>query len=369
MQNLPLQFSEKIIFALRSLYNRYGYSQFRMGKFEEYDLYARNKDFLISDSVLTFMDQSGKLMALKPDVTLSIVKNSKDLPDTLQKLYYNENVYRVPKGGRSFREMMQVGLELLGNVDDYCISEVLSLAAQSLGCIARESVLDISHMGLLSEVLESIGIPYSAKGQVLKCIGEKNLHGLEQVCREQNICEDDTALLKQLICCCGAPRQVLPRLKTLLKGIGQQWLEQLSIVLEILETETPDTIVRFDFSVVSDSRYYNGIVFKGYVPGLPSAVLSGGQYDSLMQRMHRRSSAIGFAVYMDVVEQLPQKGREFDVDAVLIYGAETPIQEIRCQVARLNEEGCSVLVQQQIPENVKYRKLLKIDRGEVVILE
>lgn len=69
---------EKAIFKLRSLYKSYGYSKYRMSKFEEYDFYVRNKDFLISDNIITFTDSDGKLMALKPDVTLSIIKNSKD---------------------------------------------------------------------------------------------------------------------------------------------------------------------------------------------------------------------------------------------------------------------------------------------------
>ncbi|MBR4953790.1 MAG: ATP phosphoribosyltransferase regulatory subunit, partial [Oscillospiraceae bacterium] len=85
-QELQLGFNERVIFALRSLYNSYGYSRYKMSKFEEYDLYAHNKDFLISDSVITFTDTNGKLMALKPDVTLSIVKNSKDDANTVSKL-------------------------------------------------------------------------------------------------------------------------------------------------------------------------------------------------------------------------------------------------------------------------------------------
>ena len=92
MNRNALQQSERILFALRSLYDKYGYSRYKMNKFEEYDLYARNKDFLISDRVITFTDTTGKLMALKPDVTLSIVKNTKDDGNTVQKLYYNENV-------------------------------------------------------------------------------------------------------------------------------------------------------------------------------------------------------------------------------------------------------------------------------------
>ena len=70
---------EKAVFSLRSLYSSFGFKQFRMSKFEEYDLYVKNKDFLVSNEVITFTDGSGKLLALKPDVTLSIIKNSKGL--------------------------------------------------------------------------------------------------------------------------------------------------------------------------------------------------------------------------------------------------------------------------------------------------
>ena len=64
---------EKAVFCLRELYRSCGYSQYKMSKFEEYDLYAENKNFLISDNIITFTGNGGKLMALKPDVTLSIV--------------------------------------------------------------------------------------------------------------------------------------------------------------------------------------------------------------------------------------------------------------------------------------------------------
>ena len=97
LQELDLSFPERIMFALRSLYGSQGYTRFKMNKFEEYDLYAGNKEFLLSDSVLTFTDGNGKLMALKPDVTLSIVKSSRDDQNGLQKYYYNEMVTVRPK--------------------------------------------------------------------------------------------------------------------------------------------------------------------------------------------------------------------------------------------------------------------------------
>ena len=45
-----LKSEEKAVLALRSLYRRYGFLPYRMSKFEEYELYIRNKDFLVSDA-------------------------------------------------------------------------------------------------------------------------------------------------------------------------------------------------------------------------------------------------------------------------------------------------------------------------------
>ena len=81
-----LKNEEKISFALRALYQRHGYAQYRMSRFEEYELYVNNKDFLISSDVITFNDTDGRLMALKPDVTLSIVRASRLHPGEVKKV-------------------------------------------------------------------------------------------------------------------------------------------------------------------------------------------------------------------------------------------------------------------------------------------
>ena len=362
-----MQFSEQVAVALRSLYARRGYAQYKMSKFEEYDLYARNKDFLISDHVITFTDLSGKLMALKPDVTLSIVKNSADRPDAVQKLYYHENVYRPAKGSHGFKEIMQVGLEILGRVDDYCITEALSLAAESLSAISADAVLDISHLGLLTELMDSIGIPPEQQPRLVKFISGKNAHELTALCRESGIRDAHTELLRTLISTAGAPEQVLPQLETLLTGLvnADTWT-QFRTVIEALGN---DPMLRIDFSVVNDLHYYNGFVIKGFVQGLPGSVLSGGQYDKLMQKMNRSAGAIGFAVYLDMLERLEQPGSGFDVDTVLLYDAQTPLAALRQAVAALTEQFPSVLAQAALPEGLRYRQLLKLTDSEVQTIE
>ena len=111
-----LRYDEQAIMSLRALYRQFGYEQYRMSRFEEYGMYAENKAFLASGDIITFTGAGGRLMALRPDVTLSIVKNTKDGGGT-RKLYYNENVYRPDGPGREFKERMQAGLEHIGDID------------------------------------------------------------------------------------------------------------------------------------------------------------------------------------------------------------------------------------------------------------
>lgn len=367
---LSRQLSDNIVSSLCSIYDRYGYSRYKMNKFEEYDLYAHNKDFLISDGVITFTDTNGKLMALKPDVTLSIVKNTKDSADNVNKLYYNENVYRISKGSRTFKEIMQTGLECIGEVDDYCIYEVLKLAADSLQSIDENSILDISHIGILSDVIDKIGAPREYKDKIFHLVGEKNLHELTRTCSELNIDDEKVSVLKELSSLHGTPDNVLPKMKNLLSGIADDGvLSQFENIVSALNKGSLKKCVRIDFSVVDDIRYYNGIVFKGFVEGIPVSVLSGGQYDTLMRKMNRKSQAIGFAVYLDALEQYGKTRDEYDVDAVLLYGNDEKLENVANLAEILSSQGSSVSVQKQIPNGLKYKKLFKIENGEVKTIE
>ncbi|MCF0137989.1 MAG: ATP phosphoribosyltransferase [Oscillospiraceae bacterium] len=298
---------EKAIFALRELYSRYGYTQFRMRKFEEYDFYVRNKDFLISDSVITFTDTDGKLMALKPDVTLSIIKNTRDTSG-VQKLYYNENVYRVSNSTHAFKEIMQVGLECIGEVDDTCIAEVLMLAVESLRCISDEALLDISHMGIISEILDASGASFDARRSILRCIGEKNAHELAAICRAEGFGERASALLEKLCVIRGEPDTLFRVLRTCGAGlVSEESVGELEKAVAALRELGCGDMINVDFSVVNDMNYYNGIVFKGFIRGIPTGVLSGGQYDKLMKKIGRKASAIGFAVYLDALERMEER--------------------------------------------------------------
>ena len=108
---------ERISLQLRQLYERSGFIRYHMGRFEEYGLYQENRRFLACDQVITFTDLDGRLLALKPDVTLSIAKNAPVEEAGCGRFYYAENVYRPSQESHTFQEISQMGLECIGTVD------------------------------------------------------------------------------------------------------------------------------------------------------------------------------------------------------------------------------------------------------------
>lgn len=364
-----LKNDERAVLALRELYRQYGYMPYKMSRFEEYDLYVQNKDFLVSDQVITFSDRNGRLLALKPDVTLSIIKNVPDEPGTLQKVYYNENVYRAEKGSREIKELMQAGLECVGDLDTYEIAEVVLLAAESLKRIGNRFLLDISHMGLISAVLSECGLSDSGKLQAMICMRQKNTHELLRLCEVESCNRQNAEKLCTLCMCSGVPSTVLPEIERLVcSQAAYEALHELRMICSLLDGQGFANAVRIDFSVGSDMSYYSGVVFKGYLEGVPTGVLSGGQYDKLLRKMGRSSSAIGFAIYLDLLERLGHGSAEYDVDAVLLHGADDSVIEITAAAQKLRKQG-SVLVCENSPRGCTWRRLYELQNGEAVLLE
>ena len=355
-----LKRDEQAIFALRALYRGYGYLPYKMSRFEAYDLYVRNKDFLVSDRIITFADRGGKLLALKPDVTLSIIQNSPDNPGAVQKLYYNENVYREDKATHAIREIPQTGLECVGDLGSYEIAEVVLLAAKSLALLGGEFVLDISHMGLIAAVLAACGLQEEEKTQALRCLRQKNLHELAELCGD--ISPASAEKLRLLVEASGQPGEVLGRLEPVLTTEGErEALAELRGLCGILERSGFAGAVRIDFSVGNDMKYYSGVVFKGYLAGLPASILSGGQYDKLLRNMGRQSRAIGFALYLDQLER--QGGREeFDVDTVILHDGSADPARLIAAAEEAAAQG-SVLVTTGLPQGRSWRHLVEI-KGE-----
>ena len=354
-----LKSEERAIFNLRSLYRKYGYAPFKMSKFEEYDLYVRNKDFLVSDRVITFNDTNGKLMALKPDVTLSIIKNSDDAPNEKKKVFYNENVYRISKNTHRYKEIMQAGLECIGDLDFYDIYEVINLAAETLAQISDSFVLNVSHLGFLQKILDDVCPDAGFSEKAIRLIEEKNSHDLVKLCKEYGIEDDKSQVLSTIILTSGERNRVISQIE---KICSNEDLNELRAISEMLETSPYSDKILFDFSVVNNMNYYSGFVFRGFVDGICDGVLAGGQYDRMMKKMGRKSGAIGFALYLDLLEQLRTEKPGYDVDVLLVYDGKTGIKTVADKVNELIKSGKTVSAQKTVPEKLRYKEIVDLRR-------
>ncbi len=359
---------ERLVRGLRALYSRYGYRPYRMSKFEEYDLYAGNRSFLPSGSVITFTDTNGRLMALKPDVTLSIAKNLGG-EGAAEKVYYDESVYRAPDSGLGFQEITQAGLEYLGPVDAYVQGEVLMLAVRSLMEVTDGWVLDLSHMGFLCGLVDELGLRGPERAELLRAVGGRSVQSIRAVCAAAGAPMEPAERLAGLVELYGPASELLPGLEAAARTEAERRAAQeLSSALRVLEAFGCGERVNLDLSITCDTEYYNGLVFKGYVAGAPSAVLSGGRYDSLMRKLGKDEQAIGFAVYLNLLERLGESAEAYDADVLLIPDGEAP-EELAAAVRELTEAGQSVRVQPGTAGTARCRRVMKMKNGRPVTLE
>ena len=297
-----LQPKERASFALRALYEAAGCRKYHMGRFEEYGLYQENRSFLSSEQVITFTDLDGRLLALKPDVTLSIAKTAQPTPGETLCYYYHENVYRPSAESHTFKEISQMGLEMLGAVGEAQVQQAVCLAARSLDALGAEWVLEVSHMGYLFGLFDALGVPDAARAKLLEKLREKNAHELRAAAGAAGLADAADTLCSVLSLCDSyadtlAKAAALCRNDTMRAAVAE--LEALAVPLE-----KAGGVIRLDMTLAGEMEYYNGLVFQGYLKALPRPLLKGGRYDLLMQKFTPGAGAIGFAVYLDELDRL-----------------------------------------------------------------
>ena len=314
--NANLINENSIVWNLINIYERFGFKKIKLSKFEDYNLYNNNKDFLQTEHILTFMNLNGNLKSLRPDVTLSIVKKVlKDNEKETQKIYYIEDIYKIVSN--EYEEIPQVGVEIIGKLNNYSNLEIISMAIESLKSINKNYILEISNIDFISAIFDEINLEENLKIEILNNIYLKNKHDLEKLLNKNVDCKYKKYILS-FIELSGNYKDILKKLKSLIinKKMQKSYeeLKSLSFVFELYNNF--DKIL-LDFSIESQLGYYNGIIFKGYIKGNNDIILSGGRYDKLLNKFNSNKNAIGFAIYMD---KLYEKNKTSDfIDILILY--------------------------------------------------
>ena len=291
-----LQKDEQVFLEMQQLFESKGYSLYKMRRFEEYSLYLENRRFLNGENVITFNDTQGKLMAIKPDVTLSIVKNARSEKGN-QKVYYRESVYRFDQAASSFKEINQLGLEYIGEITLDDMGTICYLAEQALSVIDNKFVFAISHMGIVTGIIEAMGISEENREEVIKAIKSRNFGQLEEIGKKNGTSKSILQKIKGIFDAPTDYKEALNALKSaMFNNDIKNAVEELEKVYENISKITKGDNIRLDFTIINDIAYYNGIIFQGFVSKLPRAILSGGRYDKLLEKFNKGKGAMGFAL-------------------------------------------------------------------------
>lgn len=342
MSELNLDFlnsEQRACVLLKKLYLSYGYEYFRLPGFEEYSLYAENKSFLPEGDAITFT-AGGKLLALRPDVTMSVVKNMRAAQGT-KKVFYDENVYRRGRDG-SVGEVAQMGVEVIGDVDGAVECECIELALGTLATISDKYLLDLSHAGIVKKVEEFAQLSPKDGEEYRQYLSRKNRHDFERFLTRAGVDGKGAEMLRSLIVLPPKQEDAFSELYKMAKcvDIGRE-IEELKEMAQGRER------IELNFSVVGDRDYYSGAMFKGYIEGAPAAALSGGRYDGLAQKLGLKAGAIGFALYLgEIPRYAGDKPKSADV--AVIYNEDNGKRALKI-AARLRSEGKNVLMTKCAP--------------------
>lgn len=358
--------------VMRKIARRFGFDEIRTPTFEELSLFSRgvgDTTDVVQKEMYTFEDREGKVFALKPEGTASVVRalieNGK-CGDTLPlKLFYITNCFRYekPQAGRS-REFVQFGTEVFGSADAGADFTVISLAASVL-----------KELGIKGTKLHinSIGCPDCRPKyrEALVSYLEKNSSSLCDTCKGRLL----TNPLRVLDCKCESCKKVAegaPKTIDYLCDNCKDHMDKLTAMLDSCGLE-----YEIDTHIVRGLDYYTKTVFEFIAEGIgaQSTVCGGGRYDGLVKELGGPAlPACGFGMGITrLLLAMEQSGVEIPrPDAPALYiasmgqAAQVKAQKI---VWSLRESGLRVecdVVGRSLKAQMKYAD--KIGAKKVLII-
>jgi ATP phosphoribosyltransferase regulatory subunit len=241
------------------------------------------------------------------------------------------------------------------------------LAAQSLAAVGEDFVLNISHMGYVTALLDALAIPASLRGEAMAALRSKNESALVAVAKQAQCGADAEKVLAQLVRVCAPLAEALPVARAMAQGYSAllEPLQELEQLYATLEAVGQAQHLCLDFSVLNHIDYYNGLVFKGYIKGVPRAVLAGGRYDNLLRCMGKPQAALGFALYLGELERALRTVTDYDVDTLLLYAPNQSPALVAQAVQALLAQGGSVRAAAVAPAGLRPKRVLRLqENGE-----
>lgn len=282
---------------------RFGYREIRTPTVESFQLFALKSGEEIRESMFIFKDKAGREVALRPEITPSVIrvylKEMKHLPKPIR-LYYVGYVFRYdePQFGR-YREFTQAGVEILGGEDLYFdveLIEVLEEFYDSIGLKNRR--YKVNNIAIFKDIAKRAGIDGVELDRFLHYLDKGMYDRASKLLKARGAYEEaklveEISQIKDSPHKFGSMKEIVSRIRNAEELVKH--VEVLERYLDIVKSIGADVVVEPAFA--RGIAYYTGIIFEVVVPGFPISIAGGGRYDDLTRVYGGESLATtGFAI-------------------------------------------------------------------------
>lgn len=247
-----------------------------------------------------FMDQhSHRMLGIRADITPQVARlDSHHLShNDVNRLCYAGTVLRTQPaqvGGQ--RELLQVGAEVFGLVDESADIEVIEAMLQTLSLSNASGVtLSLGHVGIYRALLKAQGIDGSLEHSLRDVLMRKSSPDLLDLASKTDA-KIDIAAFQTLLELQGGATLLKEATKRLPKNdeIAAS-LTQLETVVSHLAEHSNEINIHIDLADVFGYRYHTGLKYDAYVDGRGRTIAQGGRYDRIGEQFGRARPATGFS--------------------------------------------------------------------------
>ncbi len=324
----------KVRESLEYTFKSFGYDEIITPSIEFYKTFSSNNDNLKEEAVYKFFDENGKILILRPDMTIPIARvvgtKMKEV-DAPIRLTYTSNIFRVNKtfGGKR-NEYTDCGVELIGCKDECGDLDIIVTALEALKSIGiKKFKIELGNINFFNKAFDAIGINREDKEKLANLIEEKSLIELISYLDYLKLDKKYKEFFVRLPWLFGDDSALNEGINLAFNDEIKNSLLYIKSLYEKLKILGYTEYVTFDLGMVPRVNYYTGIIFKGYIEGASSSILNGGRYDNLIKAFGRDIEAVGFSINIDAIcENIGETNKENN-EIIIHYGKNRIIDAIK----------------------------------------
>lgn len=335
---------------IEKLFRSYGYQSIETPTFEFLQVFDKEVGTAPVRDLYKFFDRDGETLVLRPDFTPSVARTAA--------MYFAEEILplRFCYSGPVFtnysslqgrlRQSTQMGVEYLNDDSPEADAEILSLV---INLMKKTGLTDfqvtIGNVPYFQALVKEAELDEDTVTELRDLLLAQNRFGAGALIERLSLRRDLNDVFMQLPDLFGG-RDVLDRAVSLAPNQeARTAADRMKRIYELLEQYNCSEYVTFDLGMVTEYRYYTGIVFQAYTYGSGEPLVRGGRYDSLLKHYGKEAAAIGFMTQVDALLSALERCRIpipiADIKTMLLYAPDMEEQAIRFAMDQ-REKGLDV---------------------------